>query len=102
LPCNNAGIAEEAFMKIVKTEVTETHVVMLIADSQERDAATSYIEVKVPISELRQPGNYPQPPELGDPNLSYLLETRRAVLLYTRAAITELNKNLIALGEARL
>lgn len=89
-------------MKIVKTELTETHVLLLIADQPERDAAGSYIEIKAPIDALKQPGNYPQPPELGDPNLSYLLETRRAVLLHARAVLTELNKNLVALGEARL
>jgi hypothetical protein len=74
-------------VQTLETVVTPASVKMVLADQLDREQATHIIEFVVPLAALRESSDRERR-ALGDPDLEYLLEIRRAALRYVRDAIS--------------
>jgi hypothetical protein len=83
-------------MKLIETTVSATTVRMRYADDADSENPGEWLEFEVKLASLVNPSDTKQP--LGDPELQFLAEVRRAALRYVRDAIGEETQRLAGLA----
>lgn len=81
-------------MKLVETSIGGAFVRLRFADDPNRDQSSSWIDIQVPLSDLKNQKNE----RLTDLDMQYLGEVRLAALQYARAIIGAENQRLSGLA----
>jgi hypothetical protein len=87
-------------MKLLETAISETHVRMLLADADTKEAANQWIEFRVPVSALVDQSGTKQP--LGSPESHFVGGVQLAALFQALTVIADETQRLRSVADRTL